>query len=172
MNTSRFAAGLVLAGLMLGSLSPALAQYKWRDAAGNVQYSDRPPPAGTPEKDILAQPRTAKRPAVAAPATPAAPASTEASASAPGNVKASDPELEARKKKEKEQQDAKRKAAEEALAKQKQENCQRARSYLRTLEDGIRISRTNDKGEREILDDKQRAEEVDRAKQGISSNCN
>ena len=42
---------------------------------------------------------------------------------------------------------------------------------MRSLEDGMRIARTNDKGEREILDDQQRAQEIERTKQGMSSNC-
>ena len=44
---------------------PAEAQWKWRDKGGHVQYSDLPPPAGTPDQDILARPSprcTARRP--------------------------------------------------------------------------------------------------------------
>ena len=35
---------------------PAEAQWKWKDKNGHIQYSDLPPPTGTPEKDILMQP--------------------------------------------------------------------------------------------------------------------
>ncbi|MCV4821122.1 hypothetical protein OFM15_34105, partial [Escherichia coli] len=68
-----------------------------------------------------------------APAKPAAPAV--------------DKELEARKKKEEQEKEAKRRAEEEKLAKARAENCARARSYLQSLESGMRIARTNDKGE-------------------------
>ena len=37
------------------------------------------------------------------------------------------------------------------------DNCQRARSHMASLESGQRVASTNDKGEREILDDNQRA---------------
>ena len=66
---------------------------------------------------------------------------------------------------------AKRKAEDEKLAKTRAENCPRARSYQRTLDDGIRIARTNEKGEREILDDAARAKEMERTRQIIASEC-
>jgi hypothetical protein len=170
MKISRFVSLSVLACLAASQLTPAVAQYKWRDATGKIQYSDRPPPAGTPEKDVLSQPRAASQRAAAMAAAQASAAGAASAPEAP-SVKASDPELEARKRKEKEQQDAKRKAEEEKQAKDKQENCQRARGYQRSLEDGQRITRTNDKGEREFLDDQQRAQELERTKQGIAQNC-
>jgi hypothetical protein len=171
MKTFRLASLAALALLAAAQVTPALAQYKWRDAAGNTHYSDTPPPPGTPAKDILSQPRAATERAAKMAATQAASTASEASAPAAPSVKASDPELEARKRKEKEQQDAKRKADEDKLAKERQDNCQRSRNYMRSLEDGMRIARTNDKGEREVLDDQQRAQEIERTKQGIASNC-
>ena len=39
------------------------------------------------------------------------------------------------------------------------------------MESGQRMARMNDKGEREILDDKQRAEESRRAREVIASDC-
>ncbi|WP_374591850.1 DUF4124 domain-containing protein [Aquabacterium sp.] len=173
MKITRLASLALLPLLAVGLLSPALAQYKWRDASGNTHYSDTPPPPGTPAKDVLAQPRNSAAARAAKLVT--APAASEASAAAPAaaasSVKASDPELEARKRKEKEQQDAKRKADDEKQAKERQENCQRARGYMRSLEDGQRITRTNENGEREFLDDQQRAQEIERTRQGIANNC-
>ena len=48
---------------------------------------------------------------------------------------------------------------------------QRARRSLVTLESGQRMARTNDKGEREVLDDKARAEETKRTRGIIASEC-
>jgi hypothetical protein len=59
----------------------------------------------------------------------------------------------------------------EKEAAQRAENCARAKSHLNALSDGMRIARTNDKGEREVLDDKGRAEEMQRARQVIASDC-
>lgn len=170
MKPALTAAALSLAALMTAFTGPAAAQWKWRTPDGRVQYSDRPPPPGVSEKDILQQPRGFTRPA-AAPAVPSSPAATPPAAASAAAPAASDPELEARRRKEKEQQDAQRKAEEEKLAKQRAENCQRAQGYMRSLNDGIRIARTNAQGEREILNDDQRAEEVRRTQQVIAADC-
>jgi hypothetical protein len=47
----------------------------------------------------------------------------------------------------------------------------RAKRHLATLESGQRIARINDKGEREIIDDKVRAEEMQAARKVASSDC-
>ena len=52
---------LCLLLLILPLLALAQTQWKWRDAQGRVQYSDRPPPAGTADKDILARPPGAQQ---------------------------------------------------------------------------------------------------------------
>ena len=57
------------------------------------------------------------------------------------------------------------------MAAQRGENCQRARSQQAALESGQRIARLNDKGEREVLDDKGRAEELRQAREVIASEC-
>ncbi len=161
---------LLMAGLLvLGSSAQAGMQWKWRDASGAIQYSDRPPPAGTPDKDILARPAASVR--AAAKAAEAASAASAAATPAAAAASKVDPELEARRKKAEEEKAAKQKAEDEKIAKQKADNCQRARSYQRTLADGIRIVRTNQKGEREFLDDKARAEETQRNEEAIAANC-
>jgi hypothetical protein len=159
---------LMLSGLGLMSFSAqAGMQWKWRDANGAVQYSDRPPPAGTPEQAILSRPT----PSRAAAARQAEQASAAASAAPAVAVKASDPELEARRKKADDEKAAKQKVEDDKMAKMRADNCQRAQNYQRSLQDGIRIVRTNAKGEREVLDDQGRAEESRRTQEIISANC-
>jgi len=162
---------LVLVGctVLLAAL-PAAAQWKWKDARGQVVISDVPPPRDIPDRDVLQKPELVTR-------RPANQPVDAASAPAVENVSKAkvDPELEARKKKaeqkaEQEQND-KTKIEEEKVAAQRAENCRRARSHMSSLDSGIRLSRTNEKGEREILDDKQRADEVNRTRQVISSDC-
>ena len=82
-----------------------------------------------------------------------------------------EPELEARRKKAEAEQATKGKAEEERIAALKTDNCARARAYLRTLDSGIRVTRTNEKGEREFLDDKQRAGETQHARDAIAADC-
>lgn len=154
---------------ILGALLavPAQAQWKWRDKNGQTQYSDLPPPAGIAESDILQRPNAAQRAAPAA-AVAASGAASGAPALAP---KGSDPELEAKRRKAEQEVAAKKKADDEKVAIAKADSCMRAKAQARTLDSGIRIARTNDKGEREFLDDAARASEAKRMQDIIASDC-
>lgn len=157
------ALSLALVGAALAL--PAAAQWKWRGANGQIQYSDLPPPPGVSEKDILQRP-------TAATLRSTAPVSAASTASAPPLApKNVDPELEAKRKKAEQETAAKAKAEEERVAAAKAENCKRAREQIRTLESGMRMARVNDKGEREVLDDTMRAEEMKRARDVASAEC-
>ncbi|KAB2875370.1 MAG: DUF4124 domain-containing protein [Burkholderiaceae bacterium] len=143
---------------------PAAAQWKWRDARGVVVISDTPPPREIPERDVMQRPTLVlQRQTI----TPAASAAASGAAVKPKV----DPELEARRKKAEADQQAQQKAEETRVAAQRADNCKRARAYADSLNSGIRLSRVNDKGEREILDDQQRAGEMQRARQAIEANC-
>jgi hypothetical protein len=160
---------LVSAVLCLGMVTAHAANWKYRDAQGRIVVSDLPPPAGVPDKDILERPTA---PARRAPApTQAAAASAPATAAPTALAQGNDPELEARRKKAATEQEQQQKAQQEKDSTQRAENCGRAKSHLAALNDGLRIARTNEKGEREILDDKGRAEEMQRARQVIASDC-
>lgn len=161
----------ILAAFLALVALPAEAQWKWKDKSGHVQYSDLPPPIGTPDQDILTRPTSQRRNAAASPFMPASAASALAAASSPLKPRMVEPELDAKLKKAEAEQAAKVKADEERLAVAKADNCAHARAQLRTLDSGVRLARTNDKGEREILDDKQRADEARRAKDVIAGDC-
>lgn len=169
----RHRAAAVLGIVLTSALClPAAAQWKWRDKSGQTQYSDLPPPQGTPESSILQRPAGAKLRNA-----PPAVSEGEATASAPGlpAPKTVEPELEAKLRKDEQEKAAKAaakaKAEEEKSAVQKAENCSRARSHARLLDEGVRVARVNEKGEREVLDDKGRAEETSRTKALIASDC-
>ncbi len=151
---------------LLFAASPALAQWKWKDSRGQVVVSDIPPPRDIPERDVLQKPDTAARRPAAAPS--AASATAVADVAAKPKV---DAELESRRKKAEQEQTDKQKAEEEKVAAQRAENCKRARAHMASLDSGIRLARTNEKGEREILDDKGRAEEMARTRQVIATEC-
>lgn len=153
---------------------PAQAQWKWRDKDGRVTASDLPPPREVLEKDIIQRPPEVRR----APAQPAASAPAPGSPGAPGapgvaaKPKGSlEREVEARKLAAEQQQAAKTKAEEDKLRAQRDENCRRARSHLAALDSGQRIARVNDKGEREVIDDRARADEQRQAREVIASDC-
>jgi hypothetical protein len=146
---------------------PAAAQWKWRGANGQIQYSDLPPPPGVSDKDILQRPgNTALRGAPMA----AAPAASAASAPLL-NPKAQEPELDAKRKKAEQEQAEKQKADEQRIAAAKADNCKRARDQIRALESGMRMARVNEKGEREVMDDKMRSEDMKRAREMADSDC-
>ena len=160
----RCALALLTACLGLGLALPAMAQWKWRDKAGHTQYSDLPPPPGVPEQDILQRPTNAsvQRAPVAA---------SDASAPALSAARPLDAELEARRKKAEQDALDKKKAEDTKNAAIRAENCSRAREQKRTLDSGVRITRTAPNGERDFLDDTQRAAESRQAQQAISTDC-
>jgi Domain of unknown function (DUF4124) len=158
---------LVLSAALLITAPSAHAQWKWRDKNGQVTASDLPPPRDIADKDILQRPEVTTRRAAPAAAGAASAASATVGAAAP----VAETELDKRLKAAEQEKAAKAKADEERLAAQKRDNCSRAREQLATLDSGIRIARVNQKGEREVLDDKARADETRRAREGIAANC-
>jgi hypothetical protein len=151
----------------------ASAQWQWLDKDGRKVFSDRGPPSDIAPNRILKQPgtratttETSPQVAAAAPASPAASSGLNLP-----RVSGKDAALEDKRKQAEAAEAEKRKAEETRLASARAENCQRARAGKSTLDSGVRIVRTNDKGEREILDDKQREAEARRLDEMIARNC-
>lgn len=151
---------------------PAQAQWKWKDANGKVQYSDLPPPSGTPDAAILQRPPGQQlgvmvlRDGKPVNVTAEAAASAAPKASAP--TKAEQDAL-AKKKQDEADQLAKQKADQTRIAAQKRANCAAARDNMATLQSGVRL-RTGADGA--IMDDDQRNAAINRAQQVINSECN
>lgn len=164
----------LIAAAMLFAASSAHATWKWKDANGVVHVSDRAPPSSVPEQSILSRPAGAKG-RVVTQNTRVAPVASAASAPAPAasGVKADskDPELVARQKKQAEAEEATRKEKEKTDAAARADNCKRAKSYQTALKEGMRIAVPSATGEREILDDKGRADETRRAQEVIDRDC-
>lgn len=153
----------------------ASAQWQWTDKDGRKVYSDRAPPADVLEKNILKRPggRGAKAGPTEAPANSVetvAVAAPQAASSAP-RLSGVDKELAEKKKKAEEAEVAKRKVEEERILKAKVENCARAKQAKASFDSGVRIARTNDKGEREVMDDAARASEIKRIQSIMDSDC-
>ncbi len=162
---------LLMAGALLAL--PASAQWTWRDKSGQVNASDRPPPREVADKDILSRPPAAARSAAATAAFAASAASIASAAATPAPAASSalEKEVESRKLKAEQEQAAKAKTDEARAAAVKAENCRRARGAQTALESGQRMARTNEKGEREVLDDRGRAEELRQARSVMESDC-
>jgi len=160
---------IALLGLACAVPTMSMAQWQWIDKDGRKVFSDRPPPLETPQKNILKQPGVKAAPAEAPAAQAAAPAPA-VKASAP-QASGKDSELEQKKKALDAAEAAKKKAREDELATMRADNCVRAKRAKASLDSGVRISRTNDKGEREILDDAARAAESKHIQAVIASDC-
>lgn len=140
--------------------------WRWRDASGQINVSDLPPPASIPAKDILERPLQRSTPApAAASAVPVAPALQAIS------TPRIDPELEARRKRALDEQTALQRQQQERDAAVRADNCSRAQAALALHSDGQRLYRTNAQGEREVIDDKTRADELQRIRAVIASDC-
>jgi hypothetical protein len=165
--TLRRPARLAVALLFGAAVSmPALAQWAWKDASGRTVFSDQPPPASVKKEQIVRQPANS---VLSAPPAPAAGAAKATAPTAPKTL--AEREQEYRKRQLDRAEAEKKQADEQALAARRQQECNRARGYLRQLEDGIRIARTDAQGNREILDDAQRAAETARAREVIQATC-
>lgn len=172
---------LIQAGLVLVACTVStslFAQWQWLDKDGRKVYSDRPPPTDIPAKNILKQPAgrtsmpTPIAPMVADEANkPVAGASAPVVAASGPKGSGVDKELEEKKKKAAQAELAKKKAEEEQLATAKAENCARAKQAKATYDSGMRIARTNEKGEREMLDEAARAAESKRIQSVIDADC-
>ena len=92
---------------------------------------------------------------------------------AAGQQSLSEREAEFRKRRA-ESADAQKKAdAKAADDAQKRANCEQARIYLRSIQEGQRISQTDPKtGERVFLEDANRPAEMARAQAAVNSQCN
>ncbi|TAN12816.1 MAG: DUF4124 domain-containing protein [Burkholderiaceae bacterium] len=168
MKSSR----LILAAAALCASTVVLAQYHWIDNEGHPVFSDQAPPASIPEKSIISGPGVQKSGSIASsvPANPSTPQNRVGAAP----VKAptgTDAALQERVDQAKQAEEAKKKQQEAKVAAARADNCKRAQNAKATLNSGMRMARLNDKGERIILDDSQRAAELKRTDAIIASDC-
>jgi len=136
---------LLLAAVAVSA--PALAQYSWIDDHGTRVFSDRPPPPGTPPSRILKAPRSASAAEPTATAEPAKPtAPTLADRDADFRKRATERDAYERKATEEAQRTADNAA-----------QCAAARRSETALTSGARITDVDDKGERVVVTDDEKA---------------
>ena len=146
-------------------------QWVWKDDKGVRQYSDQPPPASVPASRILKAPRgqmpdlrkeMAEQPAdeTQRPPAPGKPQPTLAERNADYNKRRE----EAAQQKQKATTEAQNKAEQQAA-------CDSIRTNQRMLESGVRISTMDRNGERVVLDDAQKAQQMQRNREMLSSRC-
>ena len=163
-----------IAAIALSAASlPALAQWQWTDSAGKMVFSDRAPPPEVPDKAIRKRPSAASAadPAPAASGPSIVPATSAASAASPPVIRRTDSALAAKAKQAEQTELAQRGAQEARLRQARADNCARAKSALAHLASGQRVARSNDRGEREVLDDAARSLEQQRLQSVVDTDC-
>ena len=161
----------LLIAVLTGVSAMAQAQWQWINLEGHKVFSDRAPPTNIPDKNILKRPSGRLAPSQDAESKGDASAVPPAVQGAEVKPVGVDKTLEAKKKQAEEAEAAKRKAEEQRISKAKIENCARAKQAKASFDSGVRISRTNAAGEREIMDDAARASELQRIQSVIASDC-
>ncbi len=162
-------AALCLAVVAGTYAATSAAQWAWKDDNGRLVYSNLPPPPNVKPAQIVRQPGPNAPLALPAPEGDGAkPASTPA-AKPPKTYAERDADF---RKRQQALAEGEQKAQEEQQkAAQKAADCERSRGYLRALEDGVRITRTDAAGNREYLDDAQRAAEMERTRRSVAQFC-
>jgi len=155
-----------LGALLLLAATAAHAQYVWIGPNGTRQYSDRPPPPGTPASKIVKAPG---RPAFDAQA-PAADAAADApskpeDAKAPPTLAERDAAFRERSKAraEQEQKDLQEATRQRRLA----EHCAAARETQAQLDSGIRIAKIGPDGEKTYMSDEEKAARNERVRRAL-----
>lgn len=156
---SKVSAAFLSIALVMVSGS-ALAQWAWKDAKGTTVYSDQAPPADIKPSQIIRRPG-AWLDTDPAPAKPA---------SAEGSTTKTPAQMDAEfRKRQADKAEAQQKAAEKERAdRNTAEQCARARAGLQVLQDGMRVRSTTTGG---VMDDDERASEIERLRKSISESC-
>ena len=131
---------------------------RWVDADGKVHYSDQPAPATAKSQKNLDLKNS--------PALPKA-----APDSKGGEKSLAEKGLESRKRRVEAEESAAKQAKDHEEAKRKKENCEQARNQLQALQEGQRISKFDEKGERVFLEDNDRAKAIEETKRSADSWC-
>ena len=145
----RFAIAIAI---LLASVAANAQIYQWKDENGKTIISDKPPTGNA---------RTQRKIETE---------STSTTASSPQKTVA-DRDLEFRKRQKSAQDNAEKSKVEQDATAQREENCVNSRRHLRVLESGERIAMRNDDGERYFMEDAQREQEIEKARQAVQSTC-
>jgi hypothetical protein len=166
------------------ALSASAQIYQWKDKDGKTHFSDMPPP-NQPGVQAQTPKRVQPSSTVTKPEQDETEAETETAENGEGGTEPKNavaaPAQEKNQAGQRDEEFRKRRAAaaearekaekDAALKAQREQECQRARAQYATLNSGQRIALPTESGGRSILDDKERAVEIERAKGLIETFC-
>lgn len=149
--------------------------YKWKDKDGSIRYTDTPPPSNIQQETII---KKKTETPIASPAPVATPSQVQnpAQVSNPNSsfkeIPSPEAEAAAAQMRQRKAEDEKRaKQEKEAEAKRKADNCKAARANYQAYNQGGRVYKMNEKGEREYMDNKELNAGKAQAQQEINMNC-
>lgn len=148
------------------AFGPALAEtYQWKDSNGQTVVSDIPPPPTVKGRRSIG----GSQPAVVSEKLADKPADDTKAADAPKTVAEKDFDFKKRQQEAKEKAD--KLAKEQAAETDKRVNCERARNIVTALEANQPVSSYDDQGQRRLMDNAQREQELDRARLAMAESC-
>jgi Domain of unknown function (DUF4124) len=144
---------------ILFTCPPVLAQFKWKDSAGQWVYSDQPPPSGT---------KTATQPSRLSDAPSATKVPAASGVEKPNN---DDKSLAAKRAELEKQVAAKETKEKQELALKNKAACELTRENLKTVEGDLRVRTTDASGERRFLSDAERQQKSAQAQKDLATYC-
>lgn len=146
--------------------------YKWKDKDGSIRYTDTPPPSNIQQETIIKK-KTETTIVSPSPAQGQVPAEVAKPESSFKEVPSPEAEAAAAQMRQRKAEDEKRaKQEKEAEAKRKAENCKAARANYQAYNQGGRVYKMNEKGEREYMGNKELNAGKEQSQREINENCN
>ncbi|MBU0688557.1 MAG: DUF4124 domain-containing protein [Gammaproteobacteria bacterium] len=148
----KFATALLLLGFI--SLSAQAGLNKWVDENGKVHYSDSPPMDAKVEsvRNVTGK-------------------GQEAAPVDYSSKSYSQREAELKKARQEKKEASEKSASESAQQQERKRNCAAAQENLRALESGTRLVTYDEKGEKRFMDDAERAQRLNSARDAVKGNC-
>lgn len=164
--TSKSLLALAFAATALNASGSALAEtYQWKDSSGQTVISDTPPPATVKSRRSIGgnQPSVvSEKPAEKVADSTKAPEGPKTTA---------EKDLEFKKRQQEAKEKADKQAKEQAAEAEKRENCERARRNLAALEANQPMAVMDEQGQRKMMDNSEREQEIERARRFMAETC-
>lgn len=170
--------------MVLAPVGASAEVYKWKDSTGKMHYSDSPPLTNIPYTTLSGKkPANTLAPAASPNNTPNGGKPGDPAVGVPGKPGEAKPAADGKVDPAAQKKALEEKAAKEAEAKKQQEEklaaekrvkeqaCRAARSKVAQFQQGGRIYRVNEKGEREYYGDQEIANELAQAQEDVAANC-
>ena len=163
MNTTRILAVGITS--LVCAFAATAQTYQWKNSQGQTVISDTPPPGNAKSARTVG----ANQPLQRGELDSSKPSDAQEKAAAPKSTAEKDMDFKKRQQETKEK--AEKEAKEQAAARDKQENCDRARRNLAALEANQPMATLDEKGERIVMDNSQREQEMERARRFMAESC-